>query len=175
MKNTYGIAAGIGGLIMGALGLYAGIKAHKETNALCKTLNTTLDDAVKATEITIPDELVQRSVDRAVRTESDKAVRRAVDGIMTEQVVQIRSQIREAVKDQESTIAHDVAERLAVEVGKIGDEEMRRLKREAVSKASFEVANRLEEDLDDVKGKYMRQLENVGTIYTEIAKKFKEA
>ena len=82
---------------------------------------------------------------------------------------EIGDQVSTAVKASYDSIADGVTSEIAKNVAKIDEA---RLKREVVTKAKEQIAEKFDDKLDDILDEFNGNLQNVGKIYKSIAKSF---
>ena len=154
------LSFGVFGLGLVAIGYAVGI--HSRMKAVADKLDTSIDKIANDTEVEIPSKLIEQAVQKAVDRESYTAVRRATDVVVNSLKKEIGDQVSTAVKASYDSIADGVTSEIAKNVAKIDEA---RLKREVVTKAKEQIAEKFDDKLDD-------NLQNVGKIYKSIAKSF---
>lgn len=162
--NIYGIA------ITGAVGIGVGIaiklysdnlkrkEAHRkeQVEILSKGVEIKVDQD-------IVDEAVKTTVDRVVTHEVKQACNSAVFKVKAD----IHQEIRAAVDRVYSDIESDVRKEIDSQVRNL---DISGAKKEVIRKAKERVAEKFEENLDDVLDKFNTDLNNVTKIYSSIAK-----
>lgn len=161
------LSFGVFGLGLGAIGYAVGI--HSRMKAVADKLDTSIDKIANDTEVEIPSKLIEQAVQKAVDRESYTAVRRATDVVVNGLKKEIGDQVSTAVKASYDSIADGVTSEIAKNVAKIDEA---RLKREVVTKAKEQIAEKFDDKLDDILEEFNGNLQNVGKIYKSIAKSF---
>lgn len=161
------LSFGVFGLSLVAIGYAVGI--HSRMKAVADKLDTSIDKIANDTEVEIPSKLIEQAVQKAVDRESYTAVRRATDVVVNGLKKEIGDQVSTAVKASYDSIADGVTSEIAKNVAKIDEA---RLKREVVTKAKEQIAEKFDDKLDDILEEFNGNLQNVGKIYKSIAKSF---
>lgn len=161
------LSFGVFGLGLVAIGYAVGI--HSRMKAVADKLDTSIDKIANGTEVEIPSKLIEQAVQKAVDRESYTAVRRATDVVVNGLKKEIGDQVSTAVKASYDSIADGVTSEIAKNVAKIDEA---RLKREVVTKAKEQIAEKFDDKLDDILEEFNGNLQNVGKIYKSIAKSF---
>lgn len=161
------LSFGVFGLGLVAIGYAVGI--HSCMKAVADKLDTSIDKIANDTEVEIPSKLIEQAVQKAVDRESYTAVRRATDVVVNGLKKEIGDQVSTAVKASYDSIADGVTSEIAKNVAKIDEA---RLKREVVTKAKEQIAEKFDDKLDDILEEFNGNLQNVGKIYKSIAKSF---
>ena len=161
------LSFGVFGLGLVAIGYAVGI--HSRMKAVADKLDTSIDKIANDTEVEIPSKLIEQAVQKAVDRESYTAVRRATDVVVNSLKKEIGDQISTAVKASYDSIADGVTSEIAKNVAKIDEA---RLKREVVTKAKEQIAEKFDDKLDDILDEFNGNLQNVGKIYKSIAQSF---
>lgn len=161
------LSFGVFGLGLVAIGYTIGV--HSRMKAVADKLDTSIDKIANDTEVEIPSKLIEQAVQKAVDRESYTAVRRATDVMVNGLKKEIGDQVSTAVKASYDSIADGVTSEIAKNVAKIDEA---RLKREVVTKAKEQIAEKFDDKLDDILEEFNGNLQNVGKIYKSIAKSF---
>ena len=161
------LSFGVFGLGLVAIGYAVGI--HSRMKAVADKLDTSIDKIANDTEVEIPSKLIEQAVQKAVDRESYTAVRRATDVVVNGLKKEIGDQVSTAVKASYDSIADGVTSEIAKNVAKIDEA---RLKREVVTKAKEQIAEKFDDKLDYFLEEFNGNLQNVGKIYKSIAKSF---
>lgn len=162
--NIYGIAiTGVVGIGVGiAIKLYSDNLKKKE--AYRKEQVEILANGVEIkVDPDIVDEAVRTTVDRVVTHEVKQACNTAVFKVKSD----IHQEVKAAVDSAYSEIESDVRKEIKTQLRSI---DISDAKKEVIRKAKERVAEKFEEDLDDVLDKYNKDLDNITKIYSSIAK-----
>lgn len=145
----------------------------KEVKKVCKNLNKSVDDFRNANDITvdIAPELINMTVENEVKEE----VRREIPAVCRQAVKECKDTFKEEVKReinaQYSSIKDEVEREVKDQVGHI---DINDVKKKVIQKATDEANEKFKGELQGVLDKFNKNLDDVGTIYTSIAKKFSE-
>ena len=161
------LSFGVFGLGLVAIGYAVGV--HSRMKAVADKLDTSIDKIANDMEVEIPSKIIEQAVQKAVDRESYTAVRRATDVVVDGLKKEINDQVSTAVKASYDSIADGVTSEIAKNVAKIDEA---RLKREVVTKAKEQIAEKFDDKLDDILEEFNGNLQNVGKIYKSIAKSF---
>ena len=158
-----------GGLILGFAGtIIFAIDAHMKLKKAADKLEIAVKDLYEETVINVPDELVQRTVERAAKDEAKYQVSKAMDKASKDVIKEYKSDIQTAVDDEFKLQKSELTKTLRK---KIDDVDINEIKREVKIEAKSYVAEKLKKDLDDISDKYTDQIESMSSIYSTIASK----
>lgn len=154
MKNSnLELIVGIGVAIAGMIGIGYAIGTRSKMNTLCEKLDTSIDKLSDDIPVDIPEKLVSRAIENAVQREVAAAVKLATN----------------EVERQYTAISDGVTDEIAARVARIDEAKLRK---EVVEKAKKQIADKFDDKLDDLLEEFNGNLQNVGKIYTSIAKSF---
>lgn len=162
----YAAAGVIGTAFLGMCGV-AGSAIHK-LNKVSEKLDIAVDDLYKETVINVPEELVNRTVERAAKDEAKYQVAKAMDKVRKDVVEAYRSDIKTAVEEEFKLQKGDLTKTLRK---KIDDVDINEIKREVKVECKDYVAKKLKKDLDEISDKYTEQADAMVGIYSTIASK----
>ena len=148
--------------IVGLVGIGYAIGTRSKVNKLCDKLDCSIEDLANSTEIHIPEETVNRAVERAVAKKADYAVTRATNEAVAEVENETIKHVKSAVNREYDRLEESVKKEIKNQVGRIDISDLRREVKE-------EAAEKLEENMDDILEKFNGDLENVSKIYSSIA------
>ena len=161
----WGVIAGVGGALL------FGIRSSIKMGRVSDKLGIAVKDLKNKSSVQVS----QAIIDRAARDAADEAVTAAVRRAVDDTTVAIRDdvtrQVRDAVQNRYSEISKEVSKELKKQIMKIDIHELRE---EVKDDAKDLIMEKLKDDMDMILDNYNNQLENVGTIYSSIADKFKE-
>lgn len=158
-----------GGLILGFAGtIIFAIDAHMKLKKAADKLEIAVKDLYEETVINVPDELVQRTVERAAKDEAKYQVSKTMDKAAKDVIKAYESDIQTAVDDEFKLQKSELTKTLRK---KIDNVDINEIKREVKIEAKSYVAEKLKKDLDDISDKYTDQIESMSSIYSTIASK----
>jgi len=170
MKNSnLDLIVGIGVFVAGIFGVGYAIGTRSKVNRLCEKLDTSIDNLSDDIQVDIPDKMVQRAVEAAVKKEVAAAVKLATDEVIASAERDIRKEVTAEVERQYTTISDGVTTEIATRVARIDEGKLRK---EVVEKAKEQIADKFDDKLDDLLDEFNGNLQNVGKIYKSIAKSF---
>ena len=170
MKNSnLDLIVGIGVFVAGIFGVGYAIGTRSKVNRLCEKLDTSIDNLSDDIQVDIPDKMVQRAVEAAVKKEVAAAVKLATDEVIASAERDIRKEVTAEVERQYTTISDGVTTEIATRVARIDEGKLRK---EVVEKAKEQIADKFDDKLDDLLEEFNVNLQNVGKIYKSIAKSF---
>lgn len=158
----FDILVGAAGWIVGLIGIGYAIGTHSKVNKLCDKLDCSVEDLVDNTDIHIPEETINRVVERAVAKRADYAVDRAIRAAVVKVQDEITNQVASAVNKECDRLEDSVKKEIKSQIRLIDISDLRREVKE-------EAAEKLEESMDDILEKFNGDLENVSKIYSSIA------
>lgn len=151
--------------IAGLVGVGYAIGTHTKLAKVSARLDKSIDEIADGTEIDIPEELVNKAVEKAVQTESRKAVERAANEAVTTIKRDIHAQIQKEIDAEYERIKETVLKEITASASKI---DVSRVRRE-VEKAAKEAAlKKFDDNLDDILEKFNDSLDNTTKIYSSI-------
>lgn len=157
---------GLLGVSAGLVGLGYGLAMHTKMAKIGEKLDCSIEDLANKTDIDIPDDMIERAVEKAVNREVRDAVKKASDAAVTAVKRDIHKQVADTVEAEYSDIKDKVLEELINEAAKIDAKRVRA----DIEKAAKEIAlEKFEANLDDILDKHNTELENVTKIYKAIA------
>jgi hydroxypyruvate isomerase len=164
--NKYDGLVGLVGITFGLVGVGYAWGTHSKMAKISEKLDCAIDDLANKTPVDIPDELIERAVEKAVALEVKQAVSKATDVAVAAVKRDIHKQIVDAVESEYSSIKDAVLEELVTEAAKI---DVKRVRAD-VEKVAREIAlSKFDDNLDDILNKHNSELENVTKIYKAIA------
>ena len=170
MKNSnLDLIVGIGVFVAGIFGVGYAIGTRSKVNRLCEKLDASIDNLSDDIQVDIPDKMVQRAVEAAVKKEVAAAVKLATDEVIASAERDIRKEVTAEVERQYTTISDGVTTEIATRVARIDEGKLRK---EVVEKAKEQIADKFDDKLDDLLEEFNGNLQNVGKIYKSIAKSF---
>ena len=165
-NNNFDMLVGAAGWIVGLVGVGYAIGTRSKMAKISDTLNRSIDDLANRTEIDIPEEMINRAVEKAVAVEAKRAVVKATDDALKDVKKDIHKQVSDAVESEYSNIKESVLKELTYEAAKIDAKRVRT----DVEKAAKDMAlEKFDDNLDDILEKFNGDLENVSKIYKSIA------
>ena len=166
--NIYGIVitASIGAATGIALKLYYDNLKKKEENRR-KQVEILSNGVEIKVDKDIVDEAIKTTVDRVVTHEVREACNTAVFKVKADIHQEIKSTVNSIYSDIESSVKKELNMQLK-------NIDIVDAKKEVIRKAKERVAEKFEDNLDEVLEKYNRDLDNISKIYSSIAQTLKK-
>ena len=152
---------GAAGLIGVGYSICAYMKFSKVSNRLDKSIN----DLADGMDIDIPEELVNKAVEKAVQAEAKRAVERATNETISAMKNDIHIKVQKEVDNEYESIKDSVLKEITVSASKIDAVKVRRDVEEAAKEAALDKFN---DNLDDILEKFNESLNNTSKIYSSI-------
>lgn len=154
----------VGAVTAGVCGIYCTVKIH----GLCRGLDMSFTELLKATKVEISDKMVEKATRQAAEAAAEKVAKRAAEEISADVSKSIKERVGEAIKNSYSTIKSKVAQEVKDQVSRMSIDDLRE---EIKDDAKELIQEKLESDMNDILHDYNKQLESVGKIYDSIASK----
>lgn len=165
-NNNFDMLIGAAGWIVGLVGVGYAFGTRSKMAKISDTLNRSIDDLANRTEIDIPEEMINRAVEKAVAVEAKRAVVKATDEAIKEVKKDIHKQVSDAVESEYTDIKESVLKELTYEAAKIDAKRVRADVEKAATKLALE---KFDDNLDDILEKFNDNLDNVSKIHKSIA------
>lgn len=165
-NNNFDMLVGAAGWIVGLIGVGYAVGTRSKMAKISDTLNCSINDLANRTEIDIPEEMINRAVEKAVAVEAKRAVVKATDEALKEVKRDIHKQVSDAVESEYSNIKESVLKELTYEAAKI---DAKRVRADVEKAAKEQALEKFDDNLDDILEKFNDDLENVSKIYKSIA------
>lgn len=170
MKNSnMDVIVGLGIFVAGMIGIGYTIGIRSKMNNLCEKLDTSIDSLSEDIPVNISEKMVSRAIDTAVQREVAAAVKLATNEVVAAAERSIRKEVSAEVERQYTSISDGVKDEIANRVARIDEAKLRK---EVVEKAKKQIADKFDDKLDGLLEEFNGNLQNVGKIYTSIAKSF---
>lgn len=167
------LIVGIGIVLAGMTGIGYAIGTRSKMNNLCEKLDMSINSLANDIPVDIPEKMVSKAIESAVQREVAAAVKKAADEVVAAAERDIRREVNIEVERQYTTISDGVSDEVANRVARIDESKLRK---EVIEKAKKQIADKFDDKLDGLLEEFNGNLQNVGKIYTSIAKSFsKEA
>ena len=166
--NIYGIVitAGIGAAAGIALKLYSDNLKKKEENR-----RKQVEILSNGVEIKVDKDIV----DEAIKTTVDRVVTHEVKDACNAAVFKVKADIHQEIKSVVDSVYSDIESSVKKELNtQLKNIDIADAKKEVIRKAKERVAEKFEDDLDEVLDKYNRDLDNISKIYSSIAQTLKK-
>jgi hypothetical protein len=160
------VCIGVGGLAAGLIAIGYAIGTHSKMARVSKTLDCSIDDLAKNTNVDIPEAMVKRAVERAVESEAARAVTRATHMAVQEIKADIHKQVTTAVEKEYDRIKDSVLREITDEASKISVD---RVRAEVESEAKKKALEKFDVSLDGILTNFNDNLKNTSKIYSSIA------
>lgn len=149
----------------GLIGVGYGICAHTKLSKVSKRLDKSINDLADGTDIDIPEELVNKAVEKAVQAEAKRAVERATNESIATLKEDLHSEVTKEVNREYDDLKAAVLKEITASAAKIDTARVRRDVEEAAKEAALE---KFDDNLDDILEKFNENLDNTSRIYSSI-------
>lgn len=166
MNNKLDGIVGIFGIAVGLVGVGYALGTRSKMAKISDNLERSIDELASKTPVDIPNDMIQRAVEKAVALEVKQAVSKATDVVSVEIKRDIRKQVSDAVESEYSNIKDAVLEELVKEAANI---DAKRVRADVEKAAKEHVLEKFDGNLDDILENFNDQLKNTSKIYTSIA------
>lgn len=166
MNNKFDGIVGIFGIAVGLVGVGYALGTRSKMAKISDNLERSIDELASKTPVDIPNDMIQRAVEKAVAHEVKVAVGKATDVVSLEIKRDIRKQVSDAVESEYSNIKDAVLEELVKEAANI---DAKRVRVDVEKAAKEHVLEKFDGNLDNILENFNDQLKNTSKIYTSIA------
>lgn len=163
----------VGGTAAGICGTAIGMIAHqvRKMNRMLKKIGLSYEKVRDESEKEIAQEIRQQALEdaiaRAVDVKAERAIRNAEQSVLADVKSEIQKHVKTAVAEEAKTVRDKVSDEIAVQAGRIDEEDLRR---EVTEKAKKEIMRKFDGCLNGVLSDFNHSLGNVRDIYESIAK-----
>lgn len=166
--NTKNFDALIGlvGITAGLIGVGYAMGTHSKMAEISKKLDCSIEDLANQTQVDIPNDMIERAVEKAVAYEVKQAVSKTTDRVIVDVKRDIHKQVSDAVESEYKEIKDVVLEELTNEASKI---DVKRVRADVERAAKEHALEKFDDNLDDILKGFSEQLNNTSRIYSSIA------
>lgn len=164
--NKYDGIVGLVGATMGLIGIGYGLGMHSKMAKISEKLDCSIDELASKTPIDIPNDMIERAVEKAVADQAKQAVGKATDVAIAAVKRDIHKQVSDAIEEEYSNVKESVLEELVTEAAKI---DVKRVRSDIEKAAKERAMEKFDDNLDDILAGHTREFENVTKIYQAIA------
>lgn len=150
---------------VGLIGVGYAVCAHSKLAKVSDRLDKGIDEVANNMEFDIPEELINKAVERAVAIEAKKAVERATNESIATLKKDIHSEVTKEVNREYDELKSTVLKEITASAAKIDTARVRRDVEEAAKEAALE---KFDDNLDDILEKFNESLSNTSKIYSSI-------
>ena len=151
--------------ISGLVGIGYAIGTHTKLAKVSERLDRSIDEIANNMEFDIPEELVNKAVEKAVEAEAKRAVELATRESITALKREIHSQVSTTVNNEYGNLKDSVLKEITSEAAKIDVSRVRRDIEKAAEEAALE---KFDDNLDDILEKFNNSLDSTSRIYSSI-------
>jgi len=144
------------------------IKVTMDLKNVSQKMDIAVKDLVHKTSIDVPQDMLDRSIERAVTTEVRYQVEKSCSSAVSAVRSEITKEIKNTVNNEFQRQKDDVAKELK---RKINNLDISSIRQEVIKEAKDTAAAKFKSDLDDILEKHNEELESVTRIYSSIADK----
>ena len=166
--GKYDGIVGLAGATLGLIGLGYGIGMRSKMAKISEKLDCSIDELASKTPIDIPNDMIERAVEKAVAEKAKESVSKATDVAVAAVKRDMHKQITDAVEEEYGNVKEQVLENLVTEAAKI---DVKRVRADIEKAAKERAMEKFDDNLDDILETHTREFENVTKIYQAIADK----
>lgn len=160
------VTIGALGWIVGLVGIGYAVGTHTKLAKISERLDKSIDDLADNTEIDIPEELINKAIEKAVAIEAKKAVTAAANDALNSIKRDIHNSVSETINCEYEHIKESVLKEVTVAASKIDVNRVRRDVEAAAKKAALE---KFDSNMDDILEQFNENLSNLSKIYNSMA------
>lgn len=164
--NKFDGVVGLLGITAGLIGIGYAMGTHSKMAKISDNLERSIDELAGQMPVDIPNDMIERAVEKAVAYEAKQAVGKATDAVVSNVKRDIHKQVSDAVESEYSNIKGKVLDEITTEAAKI---DVKRVRADVEKAAKERALEKFDDNLDDILDKHNSELENVTKIYKAIA------
>lgn len=161
MNSKFDGIIGLAGIAVGLVGVGYALGTHSKMAKISENLDRSIEELASKTPVDIPNNMIERAVEKNVALEVKQAVGKATDAVMTDIKRDIHKQVSDAVEGEYSNIKDAVLEELVTEASKI---DAKRVRSDVERAAKSRALEKFEDNLDSITEEYKGYLESVSRI-----------
>lgn len=166
MGNKHDNLVGLVGIALGLLGIGYAIGTRSKMAKISEKLDRSIDELANNATVDIPNDMIERAVEKAVAERARTSIGKATDTIVADVKKDIHKQVSDAVESEYSDIKSVVLKELTDEAAKI---DAKRVRADVERAAKERALEKFDDNLDDILKNFNDQLKNTSKIYTSIA------
>lgn len=164
--GKYDGLVGLVGASMGLIGIGYGVCMHTKMAKIGEKLDCSIEELASKTPVDIPNDIIERAVEKAVALQAQESVKKATDVAVAAVKRDIHKQVSDTVEEEYSNIKETVLEDLVTEAAKI---DVKRVRADIEKAAKERAMEKFDDSLDDILAGHTREFENVTKIYQAVA------
>lgn len=177
--NKYDGFVGLLGVTVGLVAVGYAMGTHSKMAKISEKLDMSIEELAGNTPVDIPDNLIERAVEKAVAHEVKQAVSKATDAAIISVKRDIHKQVSDAVEVEYSNIRTTVLKELTDEAAKIDVNRVRAdVERAAKERALEKFDDKLDDIVDEFKEKvndYVEDCKDNLAVVNKVYKTFADA
>ena len=166
MNNKFDGIVGLVGIAAGLIGVGYALGTHSKMAKISENLDRSIEELASNTPVDIPNDMIERAVEKAVAYEVKQAVGKTTDRIIVDVKRDIHKQVSDAVESEYSNIKDVVLKELTEEAAKI---DARRVRADVEKAAKEQALEKFDDNLDDILENFNDLLKSTSKIYTSLA------
>lgn len=152
--------------IVGLVGIGYAIGTHTKMAKISDRLDKSIDELANGVEVDIPDEIINKAVEKAIDSEAKRAVELATKETIVNFKNEIHNQVRTSIQDEYDKIKESVLNEVSAEAAKI---DISRVRRDVERYAKEAAVKKFDDNLDNILEKFNDNLNNTSRIYSSIS------
>lgn len=164
--NKYDGLVGLLGVTFGLVGVGYAFGTHSKMAKISEKLDRSIDELAGNTPIDIPNDMIERAVEKAVADQVKQSVGKATDDVIVAIKKDMRKQVSDAVEEEYSNVKSTVLDELVNAASKI---DVKRVRADVEKAAKEHALEKFDDNLDNILENFNDQLKSTSKIYTSIA------
>lgn len=159
--NKFDGIIGVAGAAIGLIGIGYAFATHSKMAKISENLDRSIDELASRMPVDIPDNMIERAVEKAVAFEVKQVAGKTAECIIDDVKRDIHKQVSDAVEAEYSDIKAVVLKELTDEAAKI---DAKRVRADVERAAKTRALEKFEVELDGITAEYKGYLESVSRI-----------
>lgn len=166
MNNKFDGVIGLVGIGLGLVGVGYALGMHSKMAKISDNLERSIDDLASQVPVDIPNDMIERAVDKAVAYEVKQAVCKVSDRVKHDVAYDMHKQVSDAIEQEYSNVKEVVLKNVTDEAAKI---DAKRVRYDVEKAAKEKALEKFDDNLDEILENFNDQLKNTSKIYNSIA------
>ena len=166
MNNKFDGIIGLIGIGLGLVGVGYALGTHSKMAKISDNLDRAIDELASQVPVDIPNDMIERAVEKAVAYEAKQAVCKVADRVKHDVAYDMHKQVSDVIEQEYSSVKDVVLKELTDEAAKI---DAKRVRYDVEKAAKEKALEKFDDNLDDIIENFNDQLKSTSKIYTSIA------
>lgn len=164
--NKFDNFVGMLGVTVGLVGLGYALGMHSKMAKISDNLDRSIEELASNMPVDIPNNMVERAVEKAVAYEVKQSVHKVTDKAVAEVKRDIHKQVSDVIESEYSNIKETVLAELVEEAANI---DAKRVRHDVEKAAKEHALKKFDDNLDDILEDYKKDLAQVAKIHKSYA------